>query len=233
MLFIAIFLTVNCLYSTSALPTVSGGGIAAGQSLNLTHSLAKRAEIPPDQKCHQPSDWIGRRCMIEFGNGDDTWADQCLGDDRVLYWELGTCPPNTMCTNKFILPETITIVCINRPAGITDTGANQQTGVAQIGASAEPAREHIVSIPVLNPIPGASVSVFMEGTDGTYIIAANAAIVGSLRGTTATACNYNVTNRDCVPTGQYDLGKGNILDFTFGLGYGQVVRFYYAMIGGS
>jgi hypothetical protein len=69
-----------------------------------------------------------------------------------------------MCTNTFILPETITIVCIDRPSGITDTGANQQTGVAELGAGSEPAREHIVSIPVLNPISGASVSAVIEGT---------------------------------------------------------------------
>jgi hypothetical protein len=72
-----------------------------------------------------------------------------------------------------------------------------------------------------------------EGMDGNYGVAANAAIVGSLRGTTAKTCNYNVTNRDCVPTGQYDLSKGNIVDFTFGLGAGQEVRFYYAIIGSS
>jgi hypothetical protein len=72
-----------------------------------------------------------------------------------------------------------------------------------------------------------------EGTDGNYGVAANAAIVSSLRGTIAKTCNYNVTNRDCVPTGQYDLSKGNILDFTFGLDTGQVVRFYYAIIGRS
>jgi hypothetical protein len=161
--FATICLTVNHLYSTFASPMVSKGSVVAGQSLNLTHLLEKRVEIPPDQKCRQPSDWIGRRCMIEFGNGDDTWADQCLGDDRVLYWELGTCPPDKMCTNKFILPETITIVCIDRPTGITDRGANQQTGVAEVGAGGEPAREHVVSIPVLNPVPGASVSALMEG----------------------------------------------------------------------
>ena len=72
-----------------------------------------------------------------------------------------------------------------------------------------------------------------EGTDGNYGVAANAAIVSSLRGTIAKTCNYNATNRDCVPTGQYDLSKGNILDFTFGLDSGQVIRFYYAIIGPS
>ena len=160
--FTTILLIVNHLYLTFASPTVSKGGVAAGQSFNLTHSLVKRAEIPSDQKCRQPSDWVGRSCIIQLG--DEAWTDKCLGDDHVIYWRLGICPPNTMCTNTFILPETITIVCIDRPSGITDTGANQQTGVAELGAGSEPAREHIVSIPVLNPISGASVSAVIEGT---------------------------------------------------------------------
>jgi hypothetical protein len=70
-----------------------------------------------------------------------------------------------------------------------------------------------------------------EGTDANYVIAANAAIVGSLRGTTAKLCNYNETNRDCVPTGQYVLTAGDTIDFTFGLAGWQVVSFYYAIIG--
>jgi hypothetical protein len=78
----------------------------------------------------------------------------------------------------------------------------------------------VISLTVLN----------FEGTDGNYGVAANAAIVSSLHGTITKTCNYNITNRDCVPTGQYDLSKGNILDFTFGLDTGQVVRFYYAII---
>jgi len=49
--------------------------------------------------------------------------------------------------------------------------------------------------------------------------------------TTTNTCDYNVSNRDCVPTGLYDFTKGNILDFSFGLESGQIVRFYYAIIG--
>ncbi|KIM76766.1 hypothetical protein PILCRDRAFT_825990, partial [Piloderma croceum F 1598] len=122
---------------------------------------------------------------------------------------------------------------IDCPSDITDTGADQQTGVTKLGAGSEPAGEHTVSIPVLNPISGASVSALIEGMDGNYSVAANPAIVSSLCGTIAKTCNYNVTNRDCVPAGQYDLSKGNILDFTFGLNAGQVVRFYYTIIGHS
>jgi hypothetical protein len=53
---------------------------------------------------------------------------------------------------------------INPISVIMCTGANQQTGVAELGAGSEPAREHIVSIPILNPISGASVSAVIEGT---------------------------------------------------------------------
>jgi hypothetical protein len=63
------------------------------------------------------------------------------------------------------------------------------------------------------------------------VVAANDDIVGSLRGTTAKTCSYNVTNRDCVPTGQYTLKAGDIIDFSFGLYGFQDVRLYYAIIG--
>lgn len=162
MIFTTVFLIINHLYLTFASPIVSKGNVTAGQSFSLTHSLVKRVEIPSDQKCHQLSDWVGRSCVIEFG--DQSWADTCLGDDFVKYWKLGSCPENTMCTNKFILPETITIVCIDRPSGVANTGADQQTGVADLGAATEPAMEHVVSIPILNPISGASVSALIEGT---------------------------------------------------------------------
>lgn len=70
-----------------------------------------------------------------------------------------------------------------------------------------------------------------EDSKGQYVVAANADIVGSLRGTTTKTCNYNVTNRDCVPTGRYNLKAGSIIDFSFGLSKRQDVRLYYAIIG--
>lgn len=69
------------------------------------------------------------------------------------------------------------------------------------------------------------------GTDGEYVVAAHSPIMGILHTTTTNTCDYNVSNRDCVPTGLYDFTKGNILDFSFGLESGQIVRFYYAIIG--
>jgi hypothetical protein len=64
------------------------------------------------------------------------------------------------------------------------------------------------------------------------VVAANNDIVGSLRGATGVkTCSYNVTNRDCVPTGQYTLKARNIIDFSFGLYGFQDVRLYYAIIG--
>jgi hypothetical protein len=50
------------------------------------------------------------------------------------------------------------------PSSITNTGADQKTGVAELGAASELAREHTVSIPFLKPISEASVSALIEGT---------------------------------------------------------------------
>jgi hypothetical protein len=69
-----------------------------------------------------------------------------------------------------------------------------------------------------------------EGTDSNYVVAANKAIVGTLRNTATKLCDYNETNRDCVPSGQYTLTTGNDIDFTFGLGGLQEVYFYYAIL---
>jgi hypothetical protein len=70
-----------------------------------------------------------------------------------------------------------------------------------------------------------------EGTDGNYVIAPSAALVGSLRGTSTTTCNYNYTGLSCVPAGIYDLQANAIVDFTFSIQPNQDVDFYYAMLG--
>ena len=72
-----------------------------------------------------------------------------------------------------------------------------------------------------------------EGTDSNYVVAANKAIVGTLRNTATKLCDYNETNRDCVPTGQYVFTVGDTIDFTFGLGGLQKVFFYYAILAKS
>jgi hypothetical protein len=69
-----------------------------------------------------------------------------------------------------------------------------------------------------------------EGTDGNDVVAADSPNVGALPQATVDICNYNATNRDCVPTGLFDFKKGEILNFTFGLSGGQRVMFYYAII---
>jgi hypothetical protein len=69
------------------------------------------------------------------------------------------------------------------------------------------------------------------GTDDNFVIAANNAIVGNLRGTTLKLCSYNTTNRVCVPTDPHTLTSGDVVDFTVGLAPAQNVRFYYAMFG--
>jgi len=134
--------------------------------------------------------------------------------------------------NKLGGPELLTITCIGRPSEASTSGSNQQTGVVQVtnAASIRPA-EKVVSVGVDKVISLASVSAMIEGNDGNYVVKPNAAMVGSLRGTTARTCSYNETNRDCVPTFRYDLTAGQTIDFTFGLGATQAVRFYYAIIG--
>ena len=69
-----------------------------------------------------------------------------------------------------------------------------------------------------------------EGFDGNYLVVPNTAMAGSVRETTEAVCDYNVTNRDCVPAGKHDLKIGNHIDFNFTLGFNQIVRFYYAII---
>jgi hypothetical protein len=162
MIFTSIFLTANHLYSTFASPLASTGGVAVGQSLNLTPSLAKRANVPLDQKCRQASDWIGRICLSEIN--DVEWADRCIGDDLILYWKNGQCPANTICMNKLNRPDEITIVCIDRPAVASSSGTSQQTGYVQVdnGENDDPA-ERVVSVSVEKDIPLASVAALIEG----------------------------------------------------------------------
>jgi len=60
----------------------------------------------------------------------------------------------------------------------------------------------------------------------------SAAIVGSLRGTTAKPCNYNQTNQVChAPTGIYNFETDNIIDFTFGIRDTEEFLLYYAILG--
>jgi hypothetical protein len=69
-----------------------------------------------------------------------------------------------------------------------------------------------------------------EGTDGNYIVAPSAPLIGSLGDTKM--CSYNQTNQDCVPTGIYDFRAGDDIEFKFSLSSDQIVRFYYAITSG-
>ncbi|KIM86070.1 hypothetical protein PILCRDRAFT_333260 [Piloderma croceum F 1598] len=233
----AIFLTINHLYSTFASPIASEAGLAAGQSLNLTHALAKRDSdyVPVDQLCNVPEDWLFRNCFSAYL--DKVYVDECM-DDYEVYWKLGSCPQGTMCMNTFGPPPDYipTIICLNIPLGPAgnpsgNPPANGQVGYQQVSNAGNAAPvECIVSVELENDVTAGAVSAIIEGNDGNYLVAPNAAMVGSLRDTTAKVCDYNVSNRDCVPTGRYDLQQGNNIDFTFGLGGDQAVRFYYSII---
>jgi hypothetical protein len=175
--FTAFFLTVNHLYLTFASPIASKDSVADGQSLNLTHALAKRDYTPTDQLCNEPDDWLHRNCLTT--TSDRAWVDSCLHidddeDDDVEYWEQGECPPGTMCMNTYSPPpDSIpTIICMFRPTGFTDlprTNGDRpppagQVGVTEVQNSYTPiAMERIVSVPIKHNIARASVSAFIEG----------------------------------------------------------------------
>jgi hypothetical protein len=253
-----ILLTINHLYSTFASPIASEEGVAAGRSLSLTHTLAKRSWHPVDQLCDEPDDWVTRKCFTAVF--DQAYLDECLNIGSEMYWKVGGCPQGTICMNTFGPPPwyTRTIICLNRPSGLAgnpsgNPPANGQAGYQQVSNFGNTATARIVSVELGKNVTAGAVSAIIEGTykisqsiftcifilltvanyegnDANYLVAANAAMVGSLRGTTAKVCNYNVSNRDCVPAGRYDLKKGNYIDFTFGLGQDQDVRFYYSII---
>jgi hypothetical protein len=124
-----------------------------------------------------------------------------------------------------------TIFCIDRPSALYDNGPDQQIGIKAINhKSGLRPPERIVSIKLQQSIRVASVACLIEGTSGNYLVEPNADFVGSLRGTTYKTCRYNETSRDCAPAGTWNLAAGDIIDFTFGVGPTQDVRFYYAII---
>ena len=148
---------------------MSKSDVAIGQLLNPTHSLVKRVFVPMDQKCREPEDWNLRRCVTV--SGDRAWEDQCIDHDVVEYYGAGSCPELTMCMN-ILSPEpdaALTIACVGRPneKSQSNNNPNSQTGVVNVLNSTYgdgvPV-EHIISIPLVKAILGASVSAFMEGT---------------------------------------------------------------------
>jgi len=208
---------------------VSKGGLG-DRSLDIAHTPAKRAAVPPDQLCGEEANWRQRICVTE--EDDRAWMDVCLAGD--YYFEHSTCPLHTMCMNVLGPgPEHVFIsICLERPSGLINTGLKQQMGEYTVSSpiSLGPVFR-TVEVAISNALSMASVSAYLEGTDGNYILAAKTDLVGSLRRTTKKPCTYNQTNRDCVPTGQYNLCAGDVIDFDFGLASDEIVRFYYAING--
>jgi hypothetical protein len=160
--FTTIFLIINHLHSTVASLVVSKDD--DGQSLNLTHSLAKSNYIPSDQKCSAAAQWQSRTCQPT--SSDRTWADKCLvtfGAMSTTSYVYSSCPLNTMCSNILSPAPDYkqTITCIDRPEDVTELPGNGQTGVFVVGSDV--ARVHIVPVPVLSVIAQASVSALIEG----------------------------------------------------------------------
>jgi len=165
-IFTTIFLTINYLHSTFASPIVSNGDVATGQSLNVTHSLAKRQWAPADQKCTTPAQWQSRVCRPTIG--DRAWEDRCRGPNgaEVIRYVLSLCSDeNTICSNIIYQNMIETIECIPRPVAQSQVPApNQQTGVSPFGSNYDLNVEHIQSVTLTNDISLASVSALLEGT---------------------------------------------------------------------
>ena len=184
--------------------------------------------------------------------GDRTWQDECLvtvGDHQVTSMVVSLCPENTLCMNDQIEGK-LTSLCIPRPAAVTDpdTPAKQQTGYYAVEGTTTTVQNPGVSVTLSKSILLACVSAMIEGAispidlhllltvvnyegnDGDYLIALEDPLVGTVRGGSK-VCDYNVTNRDCVPTGPVNLDTGAVVDFSFGLDIQQAGRFYYAISG--
>ena len=193
---------------------------------------------------------MSRRCLSLLG--DRTWQDECLvtvGDHQITSLVVSLCPVNTICMNDQI-EGMLTSLCIPRPAANADpnTPEQQQTGYYPVEGTTAPVQNPAVSVTLAKPIALACVSAMIEGTispidlhllltvanyegvDGDYIIEPDSPLVGTIRGGDK-ICDYNATNRDCVPTGPFSLNTGAIIDFSFGLGIQQLGRFYYAING--
>jgi len=79
-------------------------------------------------------------------------------------------------------PPSDTIICIDRPINNTQLAPDQQSGVYVVtnAGNSNPA-QRIVSVGIQTNLADATVAAYMEGTDENYLVAANKAIVGSLR----------------------------------------------------
>jgi hypothetical protein len=162
-----IFLTVNHLSSTFASPIIESKGSIA-RSLNVTHSLARRAGIPPDQKCAKDTDWVGRICLTSVD--DRTWEDSCVDDNLVRYSRRASCLPTEVCMNQINIPDEILAVCLERPMSDLQYISNRQVergfmGYRLIKSVYDVAKiQHTVSVKVPNDVNVASVAAFLEGT---------------------------------------------------------------------
>lgn len=156
-------ITINHLYSTCASPIVSKG---AGQLLNLTHPLAKCVNIPPDQLCDNPGDWVRRECVT--GLSDLEWEDTCLPDHGSIYWRVGECTDDTMCQNTLTQDlgdeEPVeTISCIERPRNNSQVAPDEQSGVYGVSNTSHSSHSRTVSVIVETNLVDATVSGLVEG----------------------------------------------------------------------
>ena len=249
--FTTIFLTVNHLFSIFALPPVSKDNDSAGPSLSPTHVLAKREDWHARNCVAEEVDqiWYGE-CIDMDGDVSYGWG---ICPDETICMDVYGPEPDYAPTIACVIRPTCD-ACKPSIAG-GPPPLNGQTGVYQLGDPYEirpPLRG--ISVTMETSISGASVTAFMEGTyqisqqtltcrifllnipnyegtDGNYLVELTKPLRGSLRRTNDQTCAYNVTNRDCVPVGTWNLKIGDVIDFTYGLGHSQVVRFYYGIFG--
>ena len=162
--FTTIFVTIDHLYSTFASPIASEEGVAAGQSLNLTHALAKRNWYPVDQLCDEPEDWTFRVCFS--AHLDQAYMDECVNIDGDVYWKLGACPRDIMCMNTFGPPPNYsrTAICMNRPLNSAGNPSGNPPANGQVGyyrLAEQGISTPAVSVELVRAVKGAAVSAFI------------------------------------------------------------------------
>ncbi|KAG4255525.1 hypothetical protein FPRO03_14129 [Fusarium proliferatum] len=139
------------------------------------------------------------------------WEDVCYNPFGTVYYRPSYCPKGTYC------------------AETTTTQPMRHKGSIKIDFTTKV--EQIVSVPVLRELDSASVSAQIRSSDGSFVVAVNNAIVGTLRGSNKKTCVYDSRTRECKPNQKYNLQSGNFIDFTFGLRNGQSGNLIYSFLG--
>lgn len=133
-------------------------GAKTGTSINPAQVLSRRA-IPPNQRCNLSQHWDGRYC--DGSVSPRSWFDECTDGDGDIYFRYSECPPNTVCMETEDNDGHDNIHCIERPGSQSESSSDRQSGVYRVSAGASGQR--IISVPLAQPINGATVAAHLEG----------------------------------------------------------------------